>query len=356
MKLVKLILNALLFAITFCVVSAATFVTYNLVAIQTDDTSARINISDGYSENPDVLSYFDDRTKGSGIYETDWYAAENKKSVWMFDNYAYWVNDIKANVWIHDSNGDGTVDVPSPNTKLRVSNWFSWKWWKTAGKYIDVGVNAVVSVAKPILMPGVCADELKTYYGMDLSDFRTEIGYDVGTDDAKESVSRFSVMSHIYFGVDYVSDDSAMVDLNHETAKKYDLAKLISSDVNENGKADIFDMADDYNEFYQILFKLYKYNMKDDSGVPIYHKYFVKFVTVDANGNRTLKASVYGLFFLQYINIILSLAFCWLNPIDVERDETTGSVQAKNSVFRRMRWKHKGRRRKGKHDDGEERK
>lgn len=353
MKLVKLILNTILFAVTFCVVSAATFLTYNAVAIQTDDTSARISIANGYSENQNVVSYFDDPTKGNDIYETEWYTAENKKSVWIFDNYTYWVTDIKANVWIHDSNNDGSTDIPSPNTKLRVSNWFSWGWWKNFAKYVDVGVNAVVAVAKPIIMPGVCADELKTYYAKDISDFKTELGYDLGTDAAKEKVSRFSVMSHKYFGVDYVSDDSATVELNHATAKKYDLSRIISADADGNGKCDIFDVADDYNEFYQLLFKLYKYNMKDDSGIPVYHQYFVKFVTVDANGNRTLKASVYGLFFLQYINIILSIAFCWLNPIDVERDETTGSVQAKNSIFRRVRWKHK-RRHDKKHGRDEE--
>ena len=99
MKLVKWILNLILFAVSFCCVSALTFVTYNIVAIQTTDTSARINIANEYN---------DDATD-----ETN-----NSKSVWYFDNYAYWVDDIKTNTSI-----DG---IPDPITKYRVSNWFSW--------------------------------------------------------------------------------------------------------------------------------------------------------------------------------------------------------------------------------------
>lgn len=350
MKLVKWILNLILLAVSFCVISAMTFVTYNIVAIQTTDTSARINIANEYSADA-----------------TD--EENNKKSVWYFDNYAYWGDDIKINTSI-----DG---IPDPITKYRVSNWFSWSWWKTAGSYIDVGVNDIVAVVKPIILPAACADELMNYYDTfwvsggtaeqaiaatgvegadnlgrrDIEYFCEKLGFweESPTKSAQEQLRDFSSVSDKYFDVTMVG----AVLTRDETIKavaegKYDLRNLTDTYLEGDSTAKIFRLADDYNSFYQYFFKLYKYNI---NGGETYHKWFVKFIIVDSNGSRSMKSSVIGLFFLQYIDIILAFAFVWLNPISVERDENTGAVQAKNSVFRRLRWKH--RHRKHMHDDEE---
>ena len=157
MKLIKWILNLLLLAISFCVISLCTFGIYSAVVYQSDDTSARISL------------------------------INKEDSVDYWDTWELMADDIGVNVT--------NTELPSP--KLRVASWFSWSWWKTAGQAIDTYfVNPIVAIAKPIILPVDVADEIKNYYDKDITDF---VDYINATE---KTASDFHAMALIYFSVD----------------------------------------------------------------------------------------------------------------------------------------------------------
>ena len=300
MKLIKWILNLLLLAISFCVISLCTFGIYSAVVYQSDDTSARISL------------------------------INKEDSVDYWDTWELMADDIGVNVT--------NTELPSP--KLRVASWFSWSWWKTAGQAIDTYfVNPIVAIAKPIILPVDVADEIKNYYDKDITDF---VDYINATE---KTASDFHAMALIYFSVD-IDITSSQINEEQLAANKdaFTLANTLS-DKDGNGVQDVFDIADDYNYFYQLLFKLYKYNQTDDSGNKIYEKWFNKYIIITEGGDRILSTGVYGLYFLNYTNIILAILFVWANPISIQRNDD-GTVSPRNNTFSRLNWKHKRRKEK----------
>ena len=300
MKLIKWILNLLLLAISFCVISLCTFGIYSAVVYQSDDTSARISL------------------------------INKEDSVDYWDTWELMADDIGVNVT--------NTELPSP--KLRVASWFSWSWWKTAGQAIDTYfVNPIVAIAKPIILPVDVADEIKNYYDKDITDF---VDYINATE---KTASDFHAMALIYFSVD-IDITSSQINEEQLAANKdaFTLANTLS-DKDGNGAKDLFEFADVYTFFYQLLFKLYKYNQTDDSGNKIYEKWFNKYIIITEGGDRILSTGVYGLYFLNYTNIILAILFVWANPISIQRNDD-GTVSPRNNTFSRLNWKHKRRKEK----------
>lgn len=317
MRLAKLILNLLQLVFVYIIITAVTFSTYTFVAFQADDESARFTITNQ-----------DDR-------------------VWMLDNFSYWGSDI----------GSSFENTQLPQPKLRVSLWFSWSWWQTSMSKVDTYfVNPIVSVVKPVLTPITCADEIKIYYQKDLTDFSDYVNANY------TRANEFVTLMHKYYGLQltaignpedgkYISDS----DLAQASAV-IDLYGMCDVDFDGNGHKDIFDLADDYNYFYQLLYKLNRYNRTSVNYITeenpegyVYYKWHKKFIIEQADGGRSLSTAVYALYTLNYVNIILALAYAWANPIRLKRDDD-GALVPGTSVFSRFkREKRKDKKRHKKH-------
>ena len=281
MKLIKWILNLLLLVISYCIISLCTFGIYTGVAFQADDKTARISL----------------------VNKTD--------SVDYWDTWELMGDDLSYS-FQH-------MDLPSP--KVRTASWFSWSWWKTVGFSIDkYVVNPVTAVVKDVVLPVTVADEIKTYYDKDITDFEAYIN------ETSKTANSFSSMATTYFNVNIgVTATSEGNKVNHDDlVKNKDVFTLenLTEDKDNNGKEDVFDVADDYNHEYQLLYKLWRYNAttgditNEDGtivkGEKVFAKWYDKYITVTQDGTRILSTGVYGLYFLNYANMILAVLFVWL--------------------------------------------
>lgn len=323
MRLTRLIVNILQLVFVYIILCVVTFGTYTLMAYQADDESARFTFTNQ-----------DDR-------------------VWMLDNYAYWGTDI----------GSSFVNTELPQPKLRVALWFDWDWWRNSMSYVDMYVvNPVVSAVKPVVTPISCADEIKTYYGKNIADFADYINY------GNDTVTKFESFALTYYDI-LIETENVVIDGNprkiitQEELNKYancfDLHTLVNQDMDNNGSKDIYDLADDYNYFYQLLYKLTRYNKTSEKYISeanpegyVYYRWYNKFVIETADGDRTLATAVYALYTLNFVNIILALVYCWANWVVVNENDD-GTLSPGRSIFSRMhrRKKKKKNKHKNKHKD-----
>ena len=279
MKLIRLFLNTLLFLFVFCLTSIASVAVYSAISYQSDDEYALIQ----FPIKEDNVSYA--------------------------DSVVYWYDDISTNVPRTDE-----ID-----TKIRVADWFDWAWWKNNLKYVDIYfVDPLVDIVKPIILPISCIDEIRTYYGKDISDFEDYINKDV------KSITDFTAMASMYFGVSVGFDNTTgITEINfddlYENREVFELESL-NHDLDGNGILDIYDVSSKYGYYYQLLYKLHKYNQLDKNGTPVYDKYYKKFIFEDAAG-RHIKSSVYGLYTIELITLIFSIFFVCQNPIALSRNE-----------------------------------
>lgn len=324
MKLAKFVTNLIQFIFVFIGITIITFTTYTVVAFQADDSSARFSFVNK-----------DDR-------------------VWMFDNYSYWGTDI--------SNSVTSTTLPQP--KLRVALWFDWSWWRTSMSNIDkYVVNPVTAAVKPVITPISCADEIKTYYGKDLSDFTEYVN------STNSTVTQFETLMLDYYGI-VVETESVKDSAGNTVAKKIShdelkrivdnynvsLYRLVDQDLDENGSKDIYDVADDYNYYYQLMYKLTRYNATKDKYISeenpegyVYYKWYKKFVIETANGGRTLSTAVYALYTLNFVNILLAIMYCWLNPIGIAPSKDGSELVPGRSVFSKLHRHHRKKKDKHKH-------
>lgn len=296
MKIIRFLLNTLLFAFVLCLSMVGAIGVYSAISYQSTDDYAIIE----FPIKEDNVSYL--------------------------DSVMFWYDDIH--------NGLSVTDEVS--TKMRVANWFDWQWWKTSMSNVDIYfVDPLVSIFKPIILPITCADEIRTYYDQDISNFIDYINRDT------KSITDFTAMSATYFGVSVGFEDESMTSIKYSDLEKnkdvYTLNNLLG-DRDQNGIKDLYDVASDYNYYYQLLFKLYKYNQTDQDGNLLYKKYYDKFIFEDEAG-RHIKSSVYGLYVIEITALIFSCFFIWQNPITIRRtDDGSTEVAPPLRGFRR---KHK---------------
>lgn len=306
MKLIKFLLNCLLFVVVFAISMGASIGIYSAISYQSADDYALIHFA---SDETDV-SYI--------------------------DAPLYWTDNIK----------NGVSNINDANSKSRVANWFNWSWWKNSMSKVDqYFVNPIVAIVKPIILPITCADEIKTYYDRDISYFATDINKTATT------AASFTTMASDYFHVN-VNTVDGRVDIPDLRAKAaaFKLTNLLSDNAGtvdtktqlpkSNNVSDVYDVAGQYNYFYQIMFKLNKYNRTDDAGNKLYEKWYKKFIFEDEAG-RHLKSSVYSLYTIELVALVFSLFFVWQNPITIRKNEN-GEAEVKPS----LRWSHKRKKNK----------
>ena len=277
MKLIRFFLNILLFCFVFCISMLGSIAIYSVISYQSDDDYAVIN----FTLTEDDVNYA--------------------------DSVLYWYDDISTNV----------VKTTDLDTKLRVANWFNWGWWKDSMKYVDIYfVDPIVDIFKPVILPISSINEIKTYYDQDISDFAEYINRDT------KSITDFTAMSATYFGVSVSFDDNLEQINQADLDACKDVIKLenLTGDKDQNGITDLFDVADGYNYYYQLLYNLHKYNQVDENDVPVYEKYFNKFIFEDEAG-RHLKTSVYGLYVIELIALAFAIFFIWQNPIRLKKND-----------------------------------
>ena len=278
MKIIRLFLNILLFGFVFCITTAASIGVYSAISYQSSDDYAIIE----FPTNDENVSYV--------------------------DSVLYWYDDISTNI----------VQTDEVDTKMRVADWFDWQWWKNSMKYVDMYfVDPVVDLFKPIILPISCIEEIRMYYGKDISDFEDYINRDT------KSVTDFAAMSAMYFGVSVGFDESGVNKINsadlEENRNAFSL-EVLMRDNDENGITDLFDVSGHYDYYYQLLYKLDKYNQVDENGTPVYEKYFNKFIFEDAAG-RHIKSSVYSLYVIELVALFFAIFFVFQNPIALHRNE-----------------------------------
>jgi hypothetical protein len=313
-KLAKFLLNLFYSVFVFAIILVLSAATFAGVVYQTTDTTAKISMR-----------------------ETD-------TNVTFYDPLLYWKDDLSNDL----------PDTSLKNTKLRVSNWFGWAWWKKAGGAVDqYFVDPTTKLFKGIFLPLTEANNIMQYHDADMSDFVYTLDEDDGSSDKGFTIKKFEYASESYFGVDLTADTKA--DLAVELAQvcqddpdAYNIEKLMTDNWNQkaemaesNGVLDIYEFADAYPLFYKTIYSLYKYNAKS-----YYNKWYNKYVYVvlDDSGkykitqndvdlgkasaedigrtcSRHLKASVYCTNVMWFLTIILTIFFVWENPIEVKRND-----------------------------------
>ena len=97
-------------------------------------------------------------------------SADDESDIAYFDNYAFWAEDIKAN-----------LEQPA---KYRIRNWASWSWWKKGMAWADKGLDTVIAVVKPIVVPVAQVNAINNYYGYDINDFEKYLSAHYETEEA----------------------------------------------------------------------------------------------------------------------------------------------------------------------------
>lgn len=266
MKFVRFILKSLM----FCIMLVCTFVVCAIVSmtlsLQTKEETTGFKI---WSIAEDSVGLNDAVGFWGTTIEANY--ATYKESTYSDKEFVVSTEGITIKDF--DTNEDVVIysiraDVAGP--KFRCRNWISWSWYKASvGKVLDYGVDAVASLASPVLLPTMNVKNVERYYGKTLLDFKDEIA------ENKKA-----------HGAHYYED-------------------AIEALYNCSTDADYGKWIDEYTVMYDYMFKIAKYNAVDKDGNLIYEKYFNKFVGED----RVMNSSVVLLFYTILIDIIISI---WL--------------------------------------------
>jgi len=306
MRLVKLILNTIMFAVVLLLIWVAAYGVQWALCVQTG------NADNGYvpiSLKEDSVGYNDAfgflGTSVSGNYAS--YSNDDYESY----TFVYQLNEEEPNKTI-------TADVRGP--KYRVRNWLSWGWWKNSvGLWLDYAVDAVASVGSPIVLPTMNVQQLQHYYGKQLYEFKDEIN--------NKSKQTYGETGLTYYEVAIAKLSEALL-----TDSEYTYSKWV----------------DEYTVMYNYMFKIAKYNatkiVVDENGVEqeeyIYAPYVKKFI----NSEGQPKTSIYLLYYTIILSLIVALWIVHQYPITTEQNEF-GEVEVRGGLFRR----HKKKERKHKH-------
>ena len=188
-----------------------------------------------------------------------------------------------------------SADVAGP--KYRCRNWIPWNWYKeSVGMWLDYGIDAIAAVSSPILLPTMNVKNVEHFYQKDLYEFREEIG------NASKAHG-----SHYY-------EDALEALYNCKTEDDY------------------YQWVDNYKVMYDYMFKIGKYNAKDDKGNYIYEYYYNKFIGED----KVMNSSVVLLYYTILIDIIITIWVVIQYPITIKQLDT-GEMEASGGMIKRKK-------------------
>lgn len=336
MKLVTRILNLIMCVILFCTTTLVEFGLYNIVALPAGHTSVISVVEKDEDEN----GYADNLT--------------------YFDTFKFVADDLHNSI--------------TREPRFVIRSWFKWDWWQTGMRWADVALEFTVGTVVPVVAPIYEVKEIQYYYTEEypvtavLGDGEYIVS---GLYKLKENeLNKITVTSPDY-------DPSFVENFKQEHGTQFAYAEFtnpvivdgVSSTITTGGS--IYRIADGKVEevtywvrygnsenfvsnewkkenrtFINVLMKLNKYNGIDDEGRSIYTKWVYKFMETD--NNNTIKASACSLYFQFYLAILLSLWFCYQNPIVITRngygeDEVSGGLRHKSVFNKEKKEKHKHR-------------
>ena len=292
MKFVKFILNTLMFCLlTICSFLVCCGVSWSLsLQTKSNDTGFVFWSSQETSVGlNDAIGFWGDSVQAN--YAT-YKKQDFSKKIFVVDPEGITIKVNGEEVVIKEI----TANVAGP--KFRCRNWIPWNWYKNSiGLWLDYAVDAVTAVCSPILLPTLNVKDLERFYGKELIDFRQEID------------EKIPNQSHYY-------EDAVEALYNAQSGEAY------------------AQWVDKYPVMYDYMFKIAKYNSVDDQEVPIYAKYYTKFVGED----RIMNSSVVLLYYTILIDLIVSLWIVIQYPIAIKQLDD-GTSEASGGLIKRRKKK-----------------
>ena len=266
MKFLRFLCNFLLFFVYLIGVSLVQIGVYDLSAAQSEDVD--------------------------GIH----ILAPNDSSIAYFDSYTFWADDIKENI--------------KQPAKYRVRNWVGADWWKNGMGWLDKGIDVVIGVVKPIVVPIAQINAVKNYYGRDIKYFEEVlVKYSYG--ESEEAYN--NALYEVYVIYDMGYGNATTAGINSIPIEDYQYTGNLA----ENSSAEYARWVRDNKTMYNHIWKLNKYNS------PTYTKYFNKFIT-EKDGVRGIKTASIVLYYQGIVSFVVALFFICKFPINFVQGKYTG--------------------------------
>lgn len=241
-------------------------------------------------------------------------SAADDTEIAYFDNYAFWIGDIKENL--------------NQDPKYRVTNWASWGWWKTGMRWADTAVDTVIAVVKPIVVPVAQVNAINTYYGYDVNDFESYLL--MSYDNSEEKVNNALYEVYVIFDKGYGENAYTVGEVSLPISE---YAYTGSVEVKDSLEVEYARWVNKNKNLYNTIWKLNKYNSET------YDKYFKKFISFEVQKNeddtveyvnRNIKTPVTVMYYQQFVSLILALVFVIKYPIALGNGRIEGRKKRKD--------------------------
>lgn len=233
-------------------------------------------------------------------------SASEETDIAYFDNYSFWAEDIGENL--------------KSESKYRIRNWASWSWWKKGMGWADKGLDTVIAVVKPIVVPVAQVNAVNNYYGYDINDFEKYLLMEYETEEKLNNA-----LYEVYVIYEMGYDEAYTVGENKIPISEYQYTGSIK--IEDEESVEYARWVKRNGKLYNTIWKLKKYNSET------YDKYFKKFIDYDTvvneDGsvdytNRHIKTAVTVMYYQQFVSLIIALAFCLKYPIALGQARIVG--------------------------------
>lgn len=234
----------------------------------------------------------------------------DNEDVGILDLFILWGTDIGTNVDLSVHGG----------AKYRVRNWINARWWRGGTAWIDVCVDLVAGITKPIIVPIAQVNAVETYTGRTMADFildpdllyiiQKEGGYQTAHDVYLDIAEYYATIRPSEMTIE-IYNALSEVGVEMPSFEYYSLTSDASKDAYGA-------WVREHKSIYNNLWKINKYNNGS------YDKYLSKFIHIDDDGDRVIKSTAVVLCLTFYISIILAIFFVIKFPINFFQGRYTG--------------------------------
>ena len=234
-----------------------------------------------------------------------------EKQIGILDLFGLWGTDISANL--------------AQPAKYRVRNWIDVKWWVAATGWLDKGIDVVIGVTKPIVVPIAQVSNIQTYTDRTMADFINNDKLLVGIQHEGKYVTITELCNDIFEYYSTIRPSEITPEIYAALEGRLGTLSLTYEEITSRPDAGIeeyssFVRQSGHKAIYNTLWKIAKYNSSE-----AYHTYLYKFVNVDEeSGARTMKATPIVLCLIFYISIIFAIFFTCKYPIALAQGRFVG--------------------------------